>query len=176
MDQNGLYDIYSVWHVPFWQTSWFYWAVIGLIILLCIVLVWSVYRWYRLRNRQPITSWEKALHIITKLQKKTYTTQQEGKQCYFVLTTILKQYLEERFAYPIAHKTDEEAASYLEHQQLEPNLKKNVQEILRGCLLIKFANEQAVNEQIQAHLALAKEAVLSTIPQKNDQKTTVQTS
>ncbi len=176
MDQNGLYDIYSVWHVPFWQTSWFYWTVISLVILLGVVLGWGAYRWYRLRNKQPITPWQKALRIITKLQNQTYTTQQEGKHCYFVFTTALKQYLEERFAYPIAHKTDEEAASYLEQQQLEQNLKKNIQEILRGCLLIKFANEQAVSEQIQAHLALAKEIVVSTIPQKTDQKTTTQTS
>ncbi len=176
MDKNGLYDIYSVWHVPFWQTSWFYWTVISLTILLCVMLVWGAYRWYRLRNRQPITPWEKALRIIAKLQNQTYTTQQKGKQCYFVLTTALKNYLAERFGYPIAHKTDEEAASYLEHQQLEPNLTKNIPEILRGCLLIKFANEQAVNEQIQAHLALAKETVLSTIPQKTDKKTTAQTS
>lgn len=172
MDKNGLYDIYSVWHVPFWQTSWFYWTMICLAIVLCVVLRWGAYRWYGLRNKQPITPWQKALRSITKLQNKTYATQQEGKQCYFVLTTTLKQYLEERFAYPIAHKTDEEVAAYLEQQQLEQNIKKNVQEILRGCLLIKFANEQAVNEQIQKHLALAKETVVSTIPQKTDGKTT----
>ena len=176
MDQNGLYDIYPVWHVPFWQTGWFYWTVISLTVLFCIVLGWGTYRWYRLRNEQPITPWEKALRIIAKLQNKTYAMRQEGKQCYFVLTTTLKQYLEERFAYAIAHKTDEEAARYLEQQRLDPNLTKNIQEILRGCLLIKFANEQALNEQIQAHLALAKETILSTIPPKTDQKTTAQTS
>ena len=93
-----------------------------------------------------------------------------------MLTPALKQYLEDRFAYPIAHKTDEEAARYLENQQLAPNLTKNIQEILRGCLLIKFANEQALNEQIQAHLALAKETVISTIPEKTDKETTAQPS
>lgn len=170
MDHNGLYDIYSVWHVPFWQTGWFYWTIACLIAVICIASSLFIYRWYKKRNPSITTPWAIALESITSLQGKRYTTQQEGKQCYFELTRTLKTYLQNRFAYPIACATDEQAARYLERTTLDHILRKNIQEILRGCLLIKFANQHAVDEQIQAHLALAKESVLKTIPQPTDQK------
>ncbi len=176
MDQATLHDIYPIWHIPFWQTKWFFWGIVSLCILVCCLAVVGIYAWYQKRNKRVMTPWDTALQTINRLQNNNYTSQQESKQCYFTLTTALKQYLADRFAYPIAHQTDEEAARYLEKQSLDPQLKKNIQEILRGCLLIKFANQQAMNEQIQAHLALAKEIIVKTIPQTSDQKAPTQSS
>ncbi|EKD48535.1 MAG: hypothetical protein ACD_64C00264G0013 [uncultured bacterium] len=175
-NQIELYDIYSTWHVPFWQTKWFYWTTIGFILALCIAALFSFYQWYRKKQKRTTTPWDAALTIITQLQNKQYATQQDGKQCYYTLTSVIKTYLQNRFSFPVAHKTDEQVARYLDTIELDMKIKRNVQSILRGCLLIKFANEQAVNEQIQEHLKLAQELVITTIPQKPDQTKSAPTS
>lgn len=165
-DQNGLYDIYPTWHVPFWQTNWFFWTIISAISITCLLLAYFLYCWYRAKQAKPLTPWEKALLAIAELQKHTYTNKEDGKQCYFVLTSALKKYLAERFAFPVDSKTDEEATKYLEDQSLPQDIKRGLQDILQGCLLIKFANEQAMEEQIAMHLAMANEMVKQTIPKE----------
>ncbi len=165
-DERGLYDIYSVWHVPFWQTGWFVWGIVSILALLFTTAFYFLYRWYQNKNIMPITPWEKTLQTITNLQKNSYTTKEDGKKCYFILTKALKSYFENRYQFPISTKTDEEAARYLEEQLRDNTIKKVLQDILQGCLLIKFANEQAMEEQIKKHLDQASKIVISTIPQK----------
>ncbi len=166
LDERGLYDIYSVWHLPFWQTGWFFWGIVSVIVVSLTGAMYFLYRWYRNKNIKPITPWEKALQTIADLQKSSYETKEKGKQCYFILTGALKNYFESRYQFPISTKTDEEVSRYLEEQLIDNTMKKELQSILQGCLLTKFANEQAMEEQIKKHLDQATSIVRSTIPQK----------
>jgi len=169
MEQPQLYDIFPEWHMPFWQTSWFFWATICSATLLLIALLFLGYQWYKARNKSEIPYWQQTLLLIENLQQKKYASTQQSKQCYFVLTAALKSYLNERFAYPIAGATDEQAAQYMEKTDLESELKKNIQAVFRGCVLIKFANQQALDEQVQEHLQLAKSVITATIPKPDNQ-------
>lgn len=44
LDSNGLYDIYPLWHVPFWQTTWFYGAVMTIIALIFLVSMFLIFK------------------------------------------------------------------------------------------------------------------------------------
>lgn len=167
LDEKGLYDIYSAWHIPFWQTNWFYWTIAGLIGIVITLIVVAFIRAYLRRKKPPLTYWEKALQEIARLQQKKYTTKEEGKQCYFVLTSVLKIYLNKRFQFPTAGKTDDEVVCYIEKKSLDENIKLDLNDILKGCLLIKFANQQAMEKQIHEHITIAFKLIKATLPQSN---------
>ncbi len=165
-----LYDIYSTWHVPFWQTTWFYLLmIVASTLLLGGFVAWILIR-YTKRNKPIKTAWQTALEQLQALQKNKYTTKATGKQCYFAITSILKQYLQAQHRLRTIGKTDEELIRYLRTSSLlsRPIL-KNLEEICSGCLYIKFANQEAVQKQISEHLKLSVQIVQETRP--NDLQT-----
>ena len=170
LNEKGLYDIYPMWHVPFWQTMKFYITVgiAGLIILSGII--WLLIRWYRKKNAVPKTAWENALDALQFLQQKKYTSKEDGKLCYFAMTSILKKYLATRFAYPLDGKTDEEMIVYLAKSTDQKALAQELKEIIDGCLYIKFANAQAMQENINKHLEQSCVIVKKTIPVETAQQ------
>lgn len=165
LDSNGLYDIYPLWHVPFWQTIWFYSAVIVIIALLFLVCMLFLYRKFLRRSVPLLPPWERALQALYKLQQQKYSSEEDGKLCYFKLTDIIKQYVQERFDIPMQGKSDQEALLFLENNNM-PLVYEPFKEIVQGCLYIKFANQQAMQEQIQRHIALAITIVNQTKPEK----------
>lgn len=170
MEQPQLYGIFPEWHIPFWQTKAFFWTILSVFALAILVLFYFIYRWYVAKKQPEIPYWQQTLSLITSLQQENYISPEQSKQCYFTLTAAIKSYLSKRFSYPIAQATDEQAAQYLETTDLSPQLKKQLQEILRGCMLIKFANQNALDEHVQHHLQLAHTVVTKTIPQPESKK------
>lgn len=164
MNEQGLYDIYSIWSVPFWQTKEFYIAVGITIAIILGIAAWFFIRWYRKKNVVPKTAWQTALESLHSLQQKKYTSKEEGKLCYFAMTNVLKKYLAARYAYPLDGKTDEEMVSYLAKSAEQKVLAHELKEIIDGCLYIKFANEQAMQENISKHLEQSCAIVKKTIP------------
>lgn len=160
-----LYDIYSTWHIPFWQTTWFYITVGAVITLIVGVTAIWIFVWYRRRNHVPQTAWQIALAQLHALQKKRYTSKAAGKQCYFTITSILKQYLHAQHQLQTIGKTDEELIAYLQERTLltQPVI-QSLKEICDGCLYIKFANQEAVQKQISEHLALSVQILEETRP------------
>ncbi len=164
LNEKGLYDIYAMWHVPFWQTTQFYIAVSTICLIILSGIIWLFIRWYRKKNAVPKTAWENALDALQLLQQKKYLSKEEGKLCYFAMTSILKKYLATRFAYPLDGKTDEEMIFYLAKSTDQKMLADDLKEIIDGCLYIKFANAQAMQENITKHLEQSCMIVKKTIP------------
>jgi hypothetical protein len=166
-----LYDIYTTWHVPFWQTNWFYLTII-VVSLLTIgsIIAWLIIR-YKERNKPIKTPWQIALEQLHVLQKHTYTTKAESKECYFAITNILKEYLHTQHQLHTIGKTDVELIRYLKQGSLlKPAILKNLEEICNGCLYIKFANQEAIQKQISDHLALSVYIVVQDNKQNDTKK------
>ena len=166
LDEKGFYDIYSIWHVPFWQTRTFYLSSMLLVLTLLLVFAWFFIQWYRRKMATPLTAWEIALNHINQLQAKNYQTKESGKQCYFIMTNVVKTYLISRYHYPLRGKTDEEMITYLEKNVHQRFIADNVKKLINGCEYIKFANESAMQEQIIEHLSLCDAMIRKTIPQE----------
>jgi hypothetical protein len=166
LTEKGLYDIYSVWHVPFWQTKAFFITIATIISMLLITIIWLIVLWYRKKRANAKESWQLALEQLQLLQQKMYLSKEDGKQCYFAMTHIIKTYLIIRFSYPLHGKTDEEMIRYLAASTHQKALVDELKEIMEGALYIKFANEQAMQETIKKHLEQCCMIIERTIPEK----------
>ena len=163
---QDLYDIYGTWHIPFWQTTTFYVVVSLLVGLVVLWIAWYFINNYRAKKQQR-TPWERALHSLEQLRSQKVVSVQHGKQFYLALTTIIKQYLHDRFNFDVLGKTDRELLMYLEHIHVAPDLVEDIRAIAQGGLLVKFANVQAVQEQVDKDFERAVLLIKKTIPKKS---------
>jgi len=160
--QPELYDIYDMWHIPFWQTTLFASIFIGLGLLLLLGL--ALYLFLRFRaKKQKESSWEQALRKLNGLQPAVCTTKEEGKIFYFELTAILKNYFYERYGFHIKGKTDQEFLKFSFPDELQPLL----HEIFSGCLQIKYADESALQKQLIRDHNHAIQIIQQTCPSEN---------
>lgn len=159
---NELYDIYSYWHVPWWQTRFFY----ATIMVLVFVLMWYGMRKLRQARRARAsnkTPWQKALEALDAMRASQAYRTAEGKQVYFALTSIMKTYVYERFGLDVAGKTDDELIAFLRQTTVPVDYTDAVQEILQGSVLVRFARGAAIKEQIERDVVRAYRAIEHTI-------------
>ena len=147
--ETGLYENYGIWHTPFWQTTTFYIICYVLIAILIIALFLFFLKKYRARKAQKsIPSWDVALQELEQLKKSNMVTVAQGKQFYLAITAIIKRYFEKRFGYDVLGKTDKEVITYLKNKKVASELLQNLEAILGGSVVIKFANAQAAQDKI----------------------------
>ena len=152
MDKNNLFSIYGMWHVPLWQTNYFYGVLaIGGIFLMTLIL-WYGIKKYRASKRKGESPWDVALKELVDIEQTLSGKEMLGKTFYFRLTWMFKRYLNARYGYDVYGKTDGELVSFLEITGLAPNLVQDIRRIFEGSSVIKFANEQVVQERIRNDL------------------------
>lgn len=167
IEQSGLYDIYDIWHVPFWQTRWFYLVLFCLGALIFFTMLLLLVRWYRKRMKhKKISPWDKTLAALEQLKQKECATTEQGKAVYFTLTVVLKEYIDSRYGFDVQGKTDDELLQYLQQQKFEEELLNYLRDIAQGGVMVKFANVQAMRDEILRHLDFACVIVKQTIPKK----------
>ncbi len=165
--QTNLYNNYDIWHTPFWQTNTFH-ILIGIIIFLFFcVIMWLLIRAYKKRKAQCVlTPWEKALQELDQLCKSGFINASQGKTFYLAATSIIKTYLKDRFNYDVLGKTDDEVIIYLKNKKFSLHLIQTLENIFKGAVYIKFANTQAVQEQIKQDFTKTLELIKKTIPKE----------
>jgi len=149
-EQTGLYGNYGVWHKPFWQTTTFY-RISGLLLFIGMLLFcYLLIKKYRARRKkQAVPAWQRALQELELLRKNNKIAPAHGREFYRIVTAILKSYLQERFDSNLCSKTDTEVIAYLEKRvDIDPELLQTIRAIFKGSVVIKFSNEQAIQEQI----------------------------
>lgn len=110
--ENGLYDIYDYWHVPFWQTQTFYFCVRFAILALALFLIYFFIKKYY--KRKPLSPEHSALERLAHLQKKNITTKEDAHEVYSEITDSMKQYFESYYKRPFNAMTDKEMIAALE--------------------------------------------------------------
>lgn len=161
-----LYDIYGMWHIPFWQTRILWGSLIVLLVIFLISLLAYFFIHYRRRKRTE-TAWDKALHALRLLKIEDSISKEESKQFYFVLTAIIKTYVQERYDLAVKGKTDCELLLILEKSTFPPELLHYMRDIFTGCLQIKYADEQALQDQVKRDFDNALMIVkLTSLPDK----------
>ncbi len=164
-EETGLYENYGIWHIPFWQTTTFY-IIIGIVVsLLFIFLLWFIIRKYCIgKGKQNIPTWAVALRKLEELKKQNIATVASGKMFYIATTAILKQYLEQRYGFDLQGKTDTEVINYLKRENASSELVQDIESIFAGSEMIKFANMQAAQEQINNDFECSIAIIKRTIP------------
>jgi signal transduction histidine kinase len=157
-----IYDIYGVWHVPFWQTQTFIMSMWSIAILLAIALIYLIVRFFKSRKKQ-LKPWQWANNELDALWERRGFTREDGKRFYSQLTDIMKMYVEKRYSYAVLSATDIEFLAYMKDRHLPAALMENLEQIFDGVQEIKFANLDAIPENIERDFALAKAFVANTI-------------
>lgn len=151
MHEQELYDIYDLWHVPFWQTLWFKIIFFSVLFLALIVLiVWFVRR--RRKHKKELSAGEQALHDLYALRERKLVCSEHAQEFYLQVTAILKTYLQHQYHLPVQAKTDQELLHFLYQEHFSPALLQELQEIFSGMELIKFARASAVSDQLERDL------------------------
>jgi hypothetical protein len=152
MNAQGLYDIYGVWYVPVWYRPWFLWTVVGIGMVLFFLCAWYLIKRYRRKKKEEVPYWRVYVEQLSTLKQQNVATVERGRVFYGILTPLLKQYLHQRYGYDVTRRTDDETVTFLEQQQFNPQYLAQLKEIFQGGVYIKFANAQAVQQQIEKDL------------------------
>lgn len=164
MQEQGFYDIYSTWYVPFWQRPWFFWTCIGLAVITVVLISWYLIKTYRARKKVAVPYWQEALNQLETLKQRNVATVAQGSVFYAKLTIILKQYIQQRYGFDVCGKTDDETIVLLERMQFNPSKLDQLKPLLQGSLYIKFANAQAAQQQIEKDLQDAVNFIKNNMP------------
>ena len=166
-EKTGLYENYDLWHVPFWQTYKFRLALEIFGCLVCLVIVVLLVRKYvQYRKRRKLPVWDQALLELSHLKRDHKVDVVHGKEFYLTVSAIIKKYFHDMFGYDLMSKTDAEAVQYLQEHYLDVHGVEEIKTLLHGSVIIKFANAQAAQEQIDHDYLRAVAIITRTIPEK----------
>lgn len=159
MNERGLYDIYSVWHVPFWKTKIFYISIYVVIACIVLAVMFAVYRWYRSRS-VALSLWDKATVEVQTLLVK----QESVSDLYAQLTHILKRYISERYGCNLHADTDVEFLISIKTLPIPAEVYADIESILEGATEIKFSNISVARAKLEDAVARTRNCIQRTIP------------
>lgn len=166
-EKTGLYENYGLWHVPIWQTEKFQLAVkIIAIFILLVVVAYVVRKYVQYRKRKKLPLWDQALADLNRLKQEHKVDAVYGKEFYVTISALLKKYFYDRFGYDVIGKTDDEMIQYLQKHYPDVQSIEDIKVLLQGSVIIKFANVQAAQEQIDYDYVRAIAIITRTIPEK----------
>jgi len=151
MNEQGLYDIYGHWHVPFWQTSMFKTAcfLLGLLILFSIIYL-AVKKLFFSRQ---LSAGQKALKALEALKKKQIQTRQDAHEAYFAITDILKRFFQVHYGIPFESMTDLEMVESLKKTDFPAEQISSLSDMIQASLGVKYAQEAALQQDISRDIA-----------------------
>jgi len=163
-------DIEGVVEMPQKASVWWVW-VLGAALLAATVAIVLTLR--RRRSAKLVRVFKPAHEIayarLRALVKDDLLGAGRVKEFYERLSGILRHYIEHRFELRAPERTTEEFLAELKHSDLLGEADKQMlAEFLTHCDLVKFAEHQPSNEQIQRSFDLAKEFIEKT---KSDERT-----
>jgi hypothetical protein len=167
LNDQGLYEIYELWHTPWWQTRTFY---LGAGFVFMAVFTYAILRLIKryhgaARHKNP---WEIALLELQALRQSNIDTVEASRECYERLCWILKKYISARFGMHLEGKTEQEMITILEMSAVMPQYQINeLQEVFQGGTLVKFAKLSVLREQVIHDLERSTRIVLATRPHDN---------
>lgn len=150
-ETTGLYENYGIWHIPFWQTEMFALGVkIACAFVLCVLCFVAVWLYLRHKKRKKMSPAEQIVADLCTLKTEYKVQVACGKEFYVSLSDIIKRYFFYCHGYDVLGKTDAELIEYLINTRIDQKIVDDIQYILHGSEVIKFANAQAVQERIVA--------------------------
>ncbi len=162
-NKDQLIDIYDIWYEPFWQQGWFYTIVKTGICLLIVVAFYYLYKIY-IQKKVTVDCALTAYHDLDTLKKFHIVTEQDSKDCYFRLSSIIKRYLTSRYQVAFTQLTDQEIVQQAACYMADDNVRM-LQHLLQGMTFVKFEHEVAVYQKLENDIQLIKEFIQNTNPQ-----------
>lgn len=161
---DEFYDIYGLWHIPWWQLPIVKIVGVGAAGILLLVLLLYILKKLTSRKKR-LSVWDVAKRDLEILGTPDMLNKLTAKIFYSQLTTVVKQYMCNRYGFDIVGKTDREILKFLDEQIVFPrDLMPIVDDIFGHASQIKFANSAGIVEQMQSDLALSMRLIKETVP------------
>lgn len=152
MKDLELYDIYSMWHVPFWQTKLFLFVLVGLCAAVMILALYLLYKKYKKNKSIPVA--QQLLAQLQKMRSSVITSTQDAQKAYSIMTDALKIYFQHYYEKPFKSYTDVQMEQALA-SDFPTEYKEALKKLLEDGVHVKFAREQALQQQVNAHVELS---------------------
>lgn len=136
-------------------------------ILALALIVAGFYSWKKFRNRkkeiilEPLSSDEAALRSLDGLSNMQDL---DGKEFYFRLSAILRNYIRGRYGVNAPEMTTEEFLPRIEELGIHKGLQKHLKDLFYSIDPVKFAGMPAVESKMQKDLMFVRDFVKETAP------------
>ncbi len=140
-----LYEIYGLWHVPFWQRTWFKISIFIFFCALVGIIIYFLIKKYKQRAVQ-LPAWQIALNALDQLKKLQMP--EYSARYYAALTHLLKVYISARFGVDVCSLTDQQMCDYIDQHLAYDHYKERLKQIFSAGQLIKFAHHDALEKQM----------------------------
>ena len=148
-----------------------WYAAMGVVILAVLT---AVFLFWKKRQKEKIpevvaalSPEEAALNSLVELQELMHSN---GKQFYFRLSMIFREYIRQRFGMDAPEMTTEELLPRIAEIKLASDLDRGVRDFIHASDPVKFAERTAEMETMQLHFEFVRSFVRQTTPQiKNDE-------
>ncbi len=156
-----LFDNYGLWHVPFWHKPWF---IIVIILSGCFFLALALMLFFKFKPRKQkvLSPWKQALFDLDKLKKGSLHSIEQSSAFYARLTTIIKKYMSALYARDLCSFTDQQMVEHVQALDLFDVQKKGLEQIFFAGELIKFANQDALKQQMDDDLRFSVDFMQGT--------------
>lgn len=163
---SGLMDVPFTWQEAVPYIIW------GLVILAILAGVYLLYRWLKKRPKilkdepeQPkIPLHERTLLRLTALEQAGLWQAGREKEYQSELTTILREYIEERYLLPAMESTSAEILETFGRQVRDMHLNAMLERCLTVADYVKFAKGTLTGREHELAMESAREFVLHTTP------------
>ncbi len=147
-----VFDIYDYFYTPMWHQQWF---IVMLVLCSLLGVGFIVVYVVRRSRKKELSLYEQSLAQLEQLAYGHYNS----KEFYFLLTTILKEYLSSMYSLNLQSKTDFEVIKMIKQQGISAPIVELIEQMLSGMVTVKFANKKAGQEQMVQDLKRCTKAI-----------------
>ena len=167
MKEMELYDIYSTWHVPFWQTFFFKMGVAGIIVAgLIVIIVWYIVRSLRKRYMQQLNSMEQALLDIQTCRAYADISREQAQLLYSKLIIIMKLCLAHHTGRPMDYWTDDQVLEWI-HAHVSSPYRPDLITLFEYAPTLKFSYAKIESHQLNHFVDCAARCINHIIESSN---------
>jgi hypothetical protein len=164
VDTLGLYDIYDIYHVPFWHESWFLSCIV---VSFCVVvfifsLAASIIFYRKAQNVVIVDAWVELLQKMQSIRPSGHATFKDCQKFYDCLTQILKNCLQARYCLIPYGATDQEIYVSILCTDTCTSDVASILSILERGIAVKFAGDSGLHDQCENDYLLVHNFIVST--------------
>ncbi len=166
--KEQIFDIYDVWYEPLLTQTWFITILIIFLIIITSLVLYFIYTRYFNKpvKIDPLVSIQQRLAHLSKV---SIENEKDGKQVYFEITKLMKEYIAYRYHISVIGLTDREIITWAGLVMPEDRV-AIIQQLLLGVTSIKFEHQVATTLQVQKDIALMQEFIHTTNSEHTDRK------
>ncbi len=162
-EKHELYDIYGMWHIPFWQRPFFLKVIAMMLFFILFFGIFFFIRWFFKKRAKPLSASEKALKDVASLKEQYLKKEVKMSEVYGLLSRIMKSFFSAQFKIDMLSKTDDESIPFLQDLSLSDTVKEKLEELFKRSAVIKFSFMQISDDQVLSDLDFCSAVIQESV-------------